>query len=318
MITGYLFWNKFLQHPGLNTRQLFVGRVLRIGPLYAATSVVAMLLVASTNPPLLQLGLHHFIAAFYLGSHNFDTMPWAHLDIGMAWSLKYELLFYAALPFLVMMRLSLGPLIYHGFIGFMLYTSEDISGLALFMRYLWVGAIAAELWPWMQSLPVRYHNRLFPLLRLSTVILFVAIVVRGEYWHSAVQIGLFFFLFIGFLSGADLFGFLKSRLMHVLGRFSYSTYLIHGCLLHLSIILTARWINFGALSEIDIYLYFMGFSIPLFVISAFSFKYIEMPGMSKPLINQLAHLPVSLPRHLIQKWRRISAESDVSPGDKSA
>ena len=108
MITAYLFYGKILSSQGkLDWRRLYVGRVWRLWPMYAVSVAILLLIVAThtnfdTHESYQQLAwevldwLAFTIPAAPDVNGYTDT---ASIVAGVTWTLRYEWLFYAILPF---------------------------------------------------------------------------------------------------------------------------------------------------------------------------------------------------------------------------
>ena len=236
MITGFLFWSIVLRERGRPVwLALYAGRVLRIGPVYLVA--VCCLFVAvgfktkwQAHVPSTVLA-HEVIDWTLLGMHapvalNGDTETWRLL--GVAWSLRYEWIFYALLPLVALAARSAChlPIVTAGLV---------LSG-ALAHRHAMDGffpsaAMAAFLFLIGMTISSLHARGFIPQLRsdlLSIVMLLLlaAALARPEPYAvlSAVWLGLAFFLVT---IGADIFGLLRSRVARRVGDVSYGIYLMH-------------------------------------------------------------------------------------------
>lgn len=110
MLTGFLFWNKLLKASGRPSwKELYIGRVFRLGPMYVAVVLVMICVVAYRTNFQWQVPPLHAIAS---------ALAWLALGIvpppptingyvgtatilaGVTWTLFFEWLFYFSLPIL--------------------------------------------------------------------------------------------------------------------------------------------------------------------------------------------------------------------------
>ena len=244
MITGYLFWSRMIAEQGqTDWLSLYIGRVFRIGPLYllATCTMLAAVFVMTgfrINEPIghlfenvlrwLPLGL--FRSTEINGFEN----P-SRLLADVTWTLRYEWWFYfslvvtafaarrpkfhlAAVVLILVLSLTylvlkIGPEKYR-------LTADCIC---MFFEGMCCASLQAS------GLTLRLHDWASSAL---AVVIGIVIFMSFETAYSAVPVvflGIFFYLVI---SGASIFGLLRTRAARRLGDVSYGIYLLQGLVLY--------------------------------------------------------------------------------------
>lgn len=98
MITGFLFWGKLLKAKGEPAwRELYIGRVFRIGPMYIFTVLVMMLIIFQRSnfeirqprADLLDVSIKWLALGLNADSPIFNGFPWTpFILLGVTWSIK--------------------------------------------------------------------------------------------------------------------------------------------------------------------------------------------------------------------------------------
>lgn len=252
-LSGFLFWRKLMKGGRMPMGKFYISRFVRIGPVYYVCLAVALLTGFAGAGFKLQVslsGLMTSLLPWILFSQGAPTQV-NHEDIlritaGVTWTLGLEWLFYLSLPVLAWFarkqwRLAIYALLF-GLLflaGRFLRAGSDVGAvhvggavqiagaiLAVYAKFMLVGfgggilvaALEENLRTWMKPL-MHLRNWLVPALYLAYL------VIPGI---SAVGQILLLLAFAMVVLGADIFGFLTSRPVRLLGVISYPVYLLHG------------------------------------------------------------------------------------------
>jgi len=288
MITAFLFFSKLIDSYGkkFDWLKLYIGRVVRIMPLYL-TVVLALFIVVGF--------VSHFALRESFGSLMLQLGKWIiimepnvnrvggtkFIICGVQWSLAYEWLFYCSLAIF-------------GGLFFRLKPSFAIIGMTMIFFVIFALIIAnwypdrvwLRIWPFASGLLAAFIVKIEKLkkifsTRLMTPVLLLLIYVsvfRYPLIFSFVPLACMTIVFIGICCGNSLWGILTWKPSRLLGQISYSVYLLHGLLLFNVFYFV---IGFGAASEFSILEHWIAISICsilVVIICSFSYYYIEKPG----------------------------------------
>ena len=243
MITGYLFWCRVIDEGGRpEWARLYVGRVFRIAPLYLVSIFAMLVLVMIQSGWQLRVpavtflqGLAPWLALGVLGPTDLNGHPVTLiLNAGVAWSLRYEWLFYLALPVLALaagrasFRLGIAlAAMAAGFLwslrgGPYLFAPGDPSFATLFL--VGIACAAADRSGW----TARIDDRLASVAIVALVAILFLTCSIGYSPLAMALLGACFYLVI---SGCTVFGVLTRRASKRLGDISYGIYLLQGLVL---------------------------------------------------------------------------------------
>jgi len=219
MITGFLFYKKLLdsQQKSIDWLSIYVGRCLRILPLYLVTLILSVTVIAIIR---------------YSGWAPVIASPWNEKSLiglitaGVTWTLSYEWKFYYALP---LIAVTLGR-VYWKWIVFSIVmllisginNSMDIHACAF------IGGILAAL------LDRFLFWRNFAQSGWGSCCALTAIVVTIAFFDTAYAkepLALLAAAFALIANGASIWGLLRTELSRILGEITYSIYLLHGPIL---------------------------------------------------------------------------------------
>lgn len=285
MITGFLFFSKLLRARtrDIDWVRLYVGRILRLVPLYFTVIALLFLVVALmtgeywTQSPAQSLhALLHWLTFTIWSSPDINSVPGTKLILsGVTWSLAYEWLFYLALP---MVALTLGMRLP----GWVLVLG--IGGLALSLDWR-PGLIhlAEFATGFVAALAVRW----LPLRRLagrpSASVLVLACLVlttlqppEAQEWTIWATLSLAFILIAG---GSTVFGVLSHPSTRALGELTYGIYLLHGLALFVMMRFVLGYQTAATLPAGGYWALVTLTSVVLIVLSHLANRYIEMPSM---------------------------------------
>ncbi|RFM34687.1 acyltransferase family protein [Chitinophaga silvisoli] len=305
MITSFLFFSKIAnsQNRKLNWKQLYIGRVLRILPLYLTICIVVFTIVLIKSNWILIEPIENITKEIiqWISFIQVDINNYADTRIIVArvvWSLAFEWLFYFSLPLF-------------GWLCFRVRASKltFILSLLLFALYayiIWnfypVGAVK-RLCPFLGGIAAVFAyktNSLKELSRSNYLSINIAILILITLFffrdaYSIVPFLLIVIIFISFALGNSLFGILLHPYSQLLGLISYSIYLLHGILLFTTLNFIPGLKSIVIASPIN-YWIFISFNCTILVlVSAISYKFIEHPFIVKTSkINQGKKVTLSL------------------------
>ena len=304
MITAFLFTSKVInsEKKPIEWTRLYVGRFMRLFPMYAAAVGVMLVLVLQMTgwhrhvewPAMVDQLIHWF--GFTIGGHPDVNGLGATstLIAGVTWSLPYEWWFYLSLPVLAWLvrRKTPAPALLLGAVTVLLVTEG--WGLAPERLLPFVGGIVSA---WL------VRDERFRALAARRVIGLVVIAALCATWaltqtaYSALGVSLLFVAFALISAGNDVFGVLSSATSRTLGEVTYSMYLIHGLLLTVAFVYVfgphaaAQW------SPFHHWVVILGLTPVLVVLSYCGFRLIEMPGQRlTPIVT----------RWLTAAWAKLS------------
>ncbi|HEY1608371.1 MAG TPA: acyltransferase [Paraburkholderia sp.] len=235
MITGFLFVRKVMTARGRpNWTRLYVGRLRRLAPLYVLVTVAIFVVVGQkTGWVLREAPLPLFVSAFkwlglgVLGHGNLNGLNQTVLIDPAMWTLRYEWLFYAALPVIAWFAMPRRALLLVVLTLLLVYA---LGVDAVIVNFLF-GAFAALLhvrWP---QMPRLRH----PAAAAAALAALAATALPFARDYGVAQSVLLFPLFVCALYGNRFFGALTAPSARVLGLVSYSVYLTHGVVLYVAL-----------------------------------------------------------------------------------
>lgn len=242
MVTGFLFAHKLLHSRGTPIRWLdvYASRIARLLPAYLLAMALLFLLVFTATgfslreAPSALLGkmLDWLLFSIPSKPDMNGFIGTFRIVAGVTWTLPYEWLFYFCLPFLgVLLGNRPSPVamaIMAGMIWLVLKAWQPNWTLA----YMFVaGGLSA--------LAVRStHLQRFAASIPGNLLCLALLLLPGVLFPSAYQETAILILGLAFLliaAGSSLFGLLTQALSRFLGEMTYSMYLLHGCILFISV-----------------------------------------------------------------------------------
>jgi peptidoglycan/LPS O-acetylase OafA/YrhL len=239
MITGFLFWEKMLRAKGRpRWRELYIGRLFRIGPMYLFV-VLVMLYIVFTRTGFQLHESADLVAGSvlqWLALGMIDTQPdvngyrASHVLAGVTWTIWYEWAFYASLMATAVFARGKAHLIFvfaalAACLGGKILLSVDAMGIAvLFLSGMAVASLLHE------NIRPRISNNVSSTIALACLGVVFATSDSGYGTFSAMLLALFFYLVC---SGTSVFGLLTTTPARRLGNISYSLYLMQGLVLTL-------------------------------------------------------------------------------------
>lgn len=296
MITSFLFIGKLVQKgPGaINWPRYFPSRLNRLVPMYwTAMSIHILILMATAGwrlhvapdvflKSLLSWYTFTFFANPGINGSNYTSI----INAGVAWSLPLEWLFYCCLPIIaaVFFRVRV-PWIYLGFGALIsvLFFYCAPKPLDLFFVFIFLtGAIAAFLLrvPLMKRISRQKATSVAVLLLIA---LSFPMGSQSRWLGLAMIAGAFCLI----ATACPVFGILHSRTLRFLGEIAYSTYLLHGIVLFVTMYFGFGLRQAAQLSP-TLYCLCILFLTPIVVILSYlGFRFIERPFMRRSSRSQL-------------------------------
>lgn len=231
MITGFLFYSKLIDGKtrGVDWHRLYVSRVLRLAPMNLfVVSLVVAVVAALSGGTINVSGFEIFKQILpwltMLGSPDVNGVHGTSIIIaGVNWSLRYEWLFYFALPLLALTVRLVPPMLYL-LLALLSVTAFWVLHLSLLHVVSFSGGISAAIlvrFPWMKKISLTPAAS-------ALLIALLLVVVLAFSRLGVLQLVLLSIAFILIACGNDLFGVLTSTVSRTLGEMAYSLYLLHG------------------------------------------------------------------------------------------
>ena len=289
MITGYLFWSKMLRDCGRpDWLGLYIGRIFRIAPIYLFAVGLMTLIVFAQTDFRFQVPAHEVVdqvsrwlaLGFLPGGDINGYVGTPYILAGVAWTLRYEWLFYASLAVtavlargkrrdLAFISVGLAAALVRG----VLYPSPThwitrFDAAALFL----VGMLCATLKA-SARLP-RLPDRVGAVMILALLAATIAFCPTYSP-ASIVLLGLVFSLVVG---DCSMFGLLTSRPARRLGDISYGIYLLQGLTL-MACFKPALLRDWATASPIGHWLVLFLSAVLLIALATAAHVMIEVPGI---------------------------------------
>jgi peptidoglycan/LPS O-acetylase OafA/YrhL len=307
-LSGYLFWMKCLTQGGVgNIRSFFKARARRLLPAYFFVLIFVFLnafvvtrftLHEDLYKVILEMGQWATVGVPFGVFPNINGYVDTHLiNAGVAWSLRYEILFYLSLPLMALLSRRHWTLVWLAFFA-ALY--------ALMFRY-----VHSPQFVWSLGLDLINGIATFYCLGFSLGMLTAYLKVnlpdswiasfRARAWAVAALMLLFIHFYKNFPStsvrqssylivpfiiiafGNDIFGILSRRSLLFLGKISYSIYLVHGVVIFAFSRLLSFWIPFESLTPLSFWLFTLVNGCVAVTVSAAIYRWIELPWLTKKL-----------------------------------
>ena len=287
MITSFLFFSKLIdaRSGSLDWQQLYIGRVLRIVPLYLLMLGLLLLIVGHISGFTLHESGSKIISEIlewlvYIQAPINGNDITGYIVAGVIWSLPFEWMFYCSLPLvgalIFNIRISIFTSIFTslGLIGFTMIIYSYYADFAGWWLLTFLGGIIAAFLS---------QNKKICLLATtwqSSVIMLVLLVLAVAFFtdvFSVIPYMCMVLFFIGVACGNSLFGLLTHRLSRIFGQITYSMYLLHGILLFVTfnyIIIPSKAILFSPLQH---WFVLAGCSVALVIICSLTYYYLERP-----------------------------------------
>ncbi|MEP7351652.1 MAG: acyltransferase [Acidobacteriota bacterium] len=299
MITGFLFSLKLLdgRQRRIDWRKLFVSRIFRILPLYWLVFAIVLGAVVFLSGGKLQVSplilAKELLEWALFMDPNINGVVAGEIIGGVTWSLKYEALFYVALPLLALFIGIVAPkrfllLGVVGVAGGLIVVHPEPIRLVPFLG----GAAAALLVrnTRVRQLAETYYGSL-------AVFVLTVLVCRYPTGYAIAPLILLSVCFIIIASGNNLFGLLELPASRLMGEMAYSIYLLHGLCLYVLIHVVLGSVGAGKLSALGHWSWILGVTPVLLGLSYATHRFVELTGMraGRKLANRLQPVKETMP-----------------------
>jgi len=294
-VTGFLFWSKALRVGPPRALPFLGARAWRIFPAYFLSVALVVLVTAARSDFRLKESAPHvagevvrWCAFGFLGFPDVNAIPNTILvNAGVFWTLKWEWVFYLVLPWLGWFAHGRRVFLLAGLLaceyGLSVATGRHGGMAQIFSTGFYPGMLSAHLVR--SKLGVRLAQ--LPLSGAIPVACLAAAVMLPP--KSLLAIPLLWIAFTAIAAGNDVFGLLRRSGLVVLGRISYSTYVLHGAVLFVGSRLLNRLVPIAGMSPF-VFWACLGFvGVVVVVVSAVSFQFVE-----HPFFAGFAHSPIDL------------------------
>ena len=285
MITGFLFWEKMLRAKGRpRWRELYIGRLFRIGPMYLFVVLVMLYIVFTRTGFQLHESADVVAGSVlqWLALGMIDTQPdvngyrASHVLAGVTWTIWYEWAFYASLMATAVFARGRAHLIFvfaalAVCLGGKILLRVDAMGIAvLFLSGMAVASLLHE------NIRPRISNNVTSTIALACMGVVFATSDSGYGTFSAMLLALFFYFVC---SGTSVFGLLTTTPARRLGNISYSLYLMQGLVLTL-VFAIAPLRDFAMASPQQYWVASIVCVCVLLLGAALGYAFIERPGIA--------------------------------------
>ena len=286
MITGLLFWSKLIDARArpIDWRRLFVGRILRLTPLFVVLIGALWVIGLATSgfhlrvsPPRATLQTIQWLTFTIAGMPDINRGPSSIIG-GVAWSLPYEWWFYLSLPMGALLITRQPPLgwLAVGVVGALCgaWWVSGHDGWPFAANFL--GGIAAAYLVREPKVCLAARHPAASLVCLAAL----AAVSRFSTPFAPAPLLLLSLAFAIIACGNSLFGVLEWQAARGLGEIGYSVYLLHSVVLFVAFGMMLGAAHTAALSATTHWLVVYA-CLPVVVIVSFAtFHLIEAPGMA--------------------------------------
>lgn len=280
MITSFLYWSKAIAKQGnMNTLNLYMNRVLRLAPMYLfSAAIVTLMALFATDFDLSRpiLLARNILSWFTLGLETTTSINGISIipfNAGIHWTLHFEWIFYLVLPIAALILTKT----YLRFIAVPLFAYVLLSPHKGYWMIFFFGIAAAHIVhrypavPWLKG-------KLASLLPILGLVVVYFMLYRP---YSPPQYFVTLLVLLCFIYGNSLFGLLRTVAAKFLGTISYSIYLLHGIVLHLTLISVNYFYPIATLGSFTYWSVMLVAGLITVLVSAFTYQYIEYPFIQR-------------------------------------
>jgi len=285
MITAFLFTGKVIRSKTkpIDWLQLFVGRVLRLSPLYIVCVIFLALVVCLLSGftlkepaiPLLAKSVRWILFTIPGAPDLNGVTNTRYIMAGVTWTLVYEWIFYLLLPTIALVlsrQVSLiACLLTFSVAAVLIFIKRDAILLMPFLLGMVAAAVANR-----PDLKAFANTKMATLLVLA---LFLTTATFFKHAHQAAPILLIGAAFVLIAAGNSLQGLLVNKTTRMLGECAYGIYLTHGLILYLAYHFVVGKENAAAYQPWQHWILVAICSPILIIVSYASFRWIEAPAM---------------------------------------
>lgn len=282
MISGFIFFSKIIKKKNINWVEFYISRILRMYPLYLVLLIIIFIIIGVLTNWEMRVDFLTLVLSIL------DLLKFATPEInkyesfyimgGATWSLKYEICFYLMLPIIALILKKNKTSIFFIIISILtiILVIFDKQYNLIIMSCFLVGFFANIL----------SFNKKFTSFSKKKISSFIVIICIGILFinysdtYRKIPLILLSISFICIACGNDMFGILKNRISIILGQISYSIYLIHPILLFITFHFIIKIDDAKILTPIQYSVIILVLVPILIIISFFSYKFLEAPGMN--------------------------------------
>lgn len=287
MISSFLFVQKLFEYKGdrFNWNVFYLKRIKRLVPLHLFVMSIVFLIVIIESKGVVHNSVSkiisssmHWLSFGLFGFEDINQVNISHLNAGVYWSLTYEWLLYFSLPLVSIFIFKKNTqFIYIALSAIIIYVLIQYNTFELYHIYsFFCGAIAPIIIRY-SKWNINFNNPIFTMLFIGSIAMIFQFESPNE-TLCKVFIGIAFTIVA---LGNNVAGLLKNNTLKFLGEISYSTYLLHGLLLFISINYIYGIGKTTLLSPINYCLFIFMITPILILLSYATNKHIELPFLKK-------------------------------------
>jgi peptidoglycan/LPS O-acetylase OafA/YrhL len=276
MITGFLFWLRVLRsRASLDAKSLYMSRLRRLVPMYAASVMMVLTIVAvlsgfSLREDVTSLlhELRPWLSFGFMTTGDVNGVKDAYIINAVYWTLAFEWAFYVALPFLALF--ARGAWCAGLFAGVLFFGTQ--APIVLTFLFGALAALAVDR-QWLRGQLRPAWLAPVPIAALACIFFFFDTV------YALAPAALLFVFFLFVVDGNNLSGILSSTAAKLLGTVSYSLYLNHCIVLFVTMRAVNAVIPIGELAPLQYWSFAAFAALAAVALSAVTYRYIEYPFM---------------------------------------
>jgi peptidoglycan/LPS O-acetylase OafA/YrhL len=286
MITGFLFFGKLLEgyRRPVDWMRLYIGRLLRLVPLYAVAVSLTMAMVGVASawtireplPVLIEHVVHWGLFTIADAPPVNAIRETSIMIAGVTWSLAYEWFFYALLPMMAVVLRQRPPLA---------WVLGSAFALVIFLRWGPVGYHLIGFGAGMASAAITRSSRVRDLAcsiggtSVALGALGLALTLFSG-THATLPQLLLGVAFLPIAAGNALGGILRHPVVRTLGDTAYSLYLLHGGLLYVTFTWIVRRERAAVFTPLEHWSLIALLAPVLVSLCMLSYHYIERPPLA--------------------------------------
>ncbi|MBD2700709.1 acyltransferase [Spirosoma sp. BT702] len=312
MMTSFLFCNKLLKGQ-TNWLKLYIGRIFRLFPVYFLSIFCLFLIIGYlSNFSLNENESILTITSQFKKWILFTMKDWPNVNgiqktwiiiAHITWTLRYEWLFYLALPVISILFFNEKPnlliISISLYILFVVLPYKDYSYIN-FIHF--GGGILA-------SLLIRFgkfshFTYSWPFSIIIFLLILLLVTIEGQQlFHIAITAAIFIII----ACGNTIFGVLLNKYARALGQVSYGIYLFHGIVFFIFFRFILGYEKAATLSSAQHWVCIILLTPLIILIASLIHIYIEFPAMQlTPLIYQKIHEITSATKHKARiYWHQV-------------